>query len=84
MNNVVNLCETQRTSKLNINSHKINDNDIVLVYHEMVSSHFWRIAIVTRVLPGRDSEIRRAIVKMTKTNTIRKRLVSKLFTVKNT
>ena len=36
MNNVVNLRETQRTSKLNINSQKINVNDIVLVYDEMV------------------------------------------------
>ena len=29
---VINLCETQRTSKLNINSLKINVNDIVLVF----------------------------------------------------
>ena len=36
MNNVVNLRETQRTSKLNINSKKINVSDIVLVYDEMV------------------------------------------------
>ena len=57
MNNVVNLRETQRTSKLNINL-KISVNDIVLVYDEMVPRHFWRIAIVTGVLPSRDSEIR--------------------------
>ena len=43
MNNVVNLRETQRTSKLNINSQKNNVNDIVLVSDEMVPSHFWRI-----------------------------------------
>ena len=36
MNDLVNLSETQRTSKLNINSQKINVNDIVLVYDEMV------------------------------------------------
>ena len=30
MDDVVNLHETQRTSKLNINCHKINVNDIVL------------------------------------------------------
>ena len=29
---VVNLRETQRTSKLNINSLKVNVNDIVLVF----------------------------------------------------
>ena len=84
MDDVVNLHETQRTSKLNINCHKINVNDIVLVYDEMVPTYFWRIAIVTGVLPSRDSEIRRAIVRMTKTNTILKRPVNKLFTVKNT
>ena len=57
---VVNLRETQRTSKLNINSPKINVNDIVLVYDEKVPIHFWRIAIVTGVLPSRDSETKRS------------------------
>ena len=41
----VNLRETQRTSKSNINFLKINVNDIVLVFHENVPRHF-RIAIV--------------------------------------
>ena len=76
--------ETQRTSKLNIDSLKININDIVLDFYEKVSRHFWRIAIVTRVLPSRDSEIRGAIVRIAKTNTILKRPVNKLFAVENT
>ena len=80
---VVNLCETQRTSKLNINSLKINVNDIELIFYEKVPRHFWRIAIVTRVLPSRNSEIRGAIVKITKTNTILKRLVKRLFVVES-
>ena len=33
---VVNLRETKRTSKLNVNSPKNNDNDIVLVYDSLV------------------------------------------------
>ena len=45
---VVNLRETQRTSKLNIDSLKINVNDIVLVIYEKVPRHFWRIAIITQ------------------------------------
>ena len=49
----------------------------------MVPRYFWRIAIVTGVLPSRDSEIRGAIVRIAKTNTILKRPVNKLFTVKN-
>ena len=82
---VINLRETQRTSKLlNINSLKIYINDIVLVIYEKVPKHFWRIAILTLVLPGKDSEIRVAIVRITKTNTILKHLVYKLFTVENT
>ena len=56
-------------------SIKINVNDIVLVFYEKVLRHFWRIAIVTRVLPSRDSEIREAIVRIAKTNTILKRPV---------
>ena len=47
---IVNLRETQRTSKLNINPLKINVNDIVLVFYEKVPKHSWRFAIVTRVL----------------------------------
>ena len=55
---VVSLREIKRTSKLNINSPKIND--IVLVNDEKVPRRFWRIAIVTELLSSRDSEIRRA------------------------
>ena len=49
---------TTGTSKLNINSSKINVNDIVLVHDAKVPRHFWRIAIVTGVLPSRDSKIK--------------------------
>ena len=56
----------------------------MLVFHEKVPKHFWRIAIVTRILPSRDSEIRGATVRIRKTNTIFKCPVNKLFAVKNT
>ena len=65
------------------NSLKINVNNIVLVYDEKVPTHFWRIVIVTDVLPSGDSEIRGAIVRIAKTHTILKRPVNKLFTVQN-
>ena len=85
MNNVVvSLRETQRTSKLNINFQKINFIDIVVVYDKIVSINFWRIPIVTGVLPNRDSETRGAIVRMAETNATLKRPVNKLFTVRNT
>ena len=80
----MNLRETQRTSKLNINSLKINVNDIVLIFYEKVPRYFRRISIVTRALPSRDSEIRGPIMRIAKTNTILKRPVNKLFTVENT
>ena len=81
---VVKLRVTQRTSKLNINSSKINVNDIVLVNDEKAPKRFWRIAIVTGVLPSRDSEIRETIVRIAKSNAILKRPLNKLFTVENT
>ena len=56
----------------------------MLVYDEKVPRHFWRIAIVTGVLPSRDSEIAGAIVRIAKTNAILKRPVNKLFTFENT
>ena len=80
----MNLHETQRTSKLKIDFLKINLNDIVLVFYKKVLRHFWRIAIVTRILPSRDSEIRGAIVIIAKTNTILERPINKLFAFENT
>ena len=56
----------------------------MLVFHEKVLRHFWRFAIIAPVLPSRDSEIRGAIVRVAKTNTILKRPVNKLFTIENT
>ena len=42
----------------------------MLVYNKKVPRHFYRISIVTRVLPSGDSEIRGPIVRTAKTNTI--------------
>ena len=56
----------------------------MLIYGEKVSKHFWRITVVAGVLPSRDSEIRGAIVKIAKTNTILKRPTNKLFITENT
>ena len=78
------LRETQRTSKLSIDSLKINVYDIALVFYEKLLRHFSKISIVTRALPSRDSEIRGVIVRIAKTNTIFKRPFSKLFAVENT
>ena len=81
---VVNLRETQRPLKLNINSKKNNVNDIVLVYDEKIPKHFSKTAVVAGVLPSRDSEIRRAVVRIANTNTTLKRPIDKIFTVENT
>ena len=86
---VVNLRQTQRTSKItpqisNTNSSKISINNIVLVYDEKVPRQFWRISIVTRVLPCRNSEIRGVIVDIAKANTIFKRFLNRFFTIENT
>ena len=80
---VINVRETQRTSKLNINFPKINVNDVALVY-EKVFRNFWIIAIVTGTLPSRNSKIRGAIARIAKNNTILKRPLNKLFPNENT
>ena len=56
----------------------------MLVYDEKVPEQFWRIAIVTGVLPSKDSETKGAIVRIKKTNAILKRPVSKLFPIEYT
>ena len=68
---VVNLGETQRTSKLNINFLKINVIKIV-IYEK-----------VPRELPSRDSEIRGAKVRIARTNTIPKRPINYLLGIEN-
>ena len=78
----MNLRKTHRTSKVNIDSLKIID--IVLIFYEKVPRHFWKISLVTRVLPSRDSEIRGIILRIAKTNRILRRPVNKLFAVENT
>ena len=79
---IVNLCGKQRRLKLNINFSKINVNN--------GASLWWKGTQILlehchsrRVLPNRDSEIREAIVKITKTNTILKHPINKLFTIEN-
>ena len=36
--------------------YKLPKNYVVLVYVENVTRHFWRISIVTEVLPSRSSD----------------------------
>ena len=79
----MNLRQTQRISKLNVDSLEINIDDIVLVFYEKVPTHFWKISMVTRVLPSRNSKIRGVIVGIAQANTILKRSVNKLFAVEN-
>ena len=54
------------------------------IYDEQAPLRFWRIAIVAGVLPSRNSDIRGAIVRIAKTNTILKRPANKLSPIKNT
>ena len=47
-------------------------NYVVLVNDEKVPQHFWRISIVTGILPNRASERKGAIVRIKKANVILK------------
>ena len=55
---------------------------MLVIFHKL-PRYFWRIAIVTRLLPSRDSETRKAIVRTANTNTILKRPVNNIFAAKN-
>ena len=61
--------------------YKLPKNYAVLVYDEKVLRQFWRIAIVTGVLPSKNSERKGAMVRIKKTNAIHKRPVNKLFLI---
>ena len=50
--------------------YELLNNYAALNYDGKVSRHFWRIAIVTGVLPSRDFEIKEEIVTVLKTNAI--------------
>ena len=56
----------------------------MIVYDKKEPRLFWRIAIVTRLLHSIDSGTKRAILRITKTNTILKRPINKLFSTENT
>ena len=64
--------------------YKLSKKHVALVYDEKVPRHFRRIAIVTGVLPGTDSEIKGTIARIKKTNAIFKHPVNKLFSVEYT
>ena len=61
--------------------YKLPKNNAVLVYNKKVPRNIWRIVIVTGVLSSRDSEIKGAIVRIKKTNSIVKRHVNELFPI---
>ena len=46
--------------------YKLPKNYVVLVYDEKIPRHFWRIVIVTGILPSRDSETKRSDVRIKK------------------
>ena len=50
----------------------------------MMPRRFWGIAIVTGVLPSKDSEIKGAKVRIKKTNAILKHPVKKVFPIEYT
>ena len=56
--------------------YKLPKNYVELVCDGKVYWHFWRIAIVTGVLPRRDFETKEEIVGISKTDAILKRLVN--------
>ena len=56
----------------------------MLDYDQKVLRHFWKIAIVTGVLPSRDSDIKGAIMRIKKTNAVLKRPLNKLFLIEYT
>ena len=56
----------------------------MLLYDKKVPRNIWRTAIVTRLLPRTDFQIREAIARIAKTNTILKHPLNKLFAVENT
>ena len=60
--------------------YKLPKNYGVLVYDEKVPRLFCRIAVVTSMLPSRDSETRTTIVRIKKANTILKRPINKPYT----
>ena len=64
--------------------YKLHKNYFLLAYDEKVPRRFWKMAIVTGILPSRDSEIKGAIGRIKKTNPILKHPINKLFPIEYT
>ena len=71
---------TWDTTKIRI-KYKLPKNYVLLVYDEKMRRLFWKISIVTGILPSIDSEIKRAKEKNKKANAVLKRPVNKLFRI---
>ena len=56
--------------------YELLNNYVALNCDGKVSRHFWRISIVTGVLPSRGFEIKGEIVRIVKTNAILERLIN--------
>ena len=92
LNNIVNhfwnrwqkeyLCnqrETHKPNKLRIPLLIIEVNDIVIVHVDKLPRSQWKLGLVTELIPGRDTKVRGAKVRLSKTNTIITRPVNKRY-----
>ena len=54
-------------------------NDIAIVHVDKLTRSQWKLGLVTALIPGRDTKVRGAKVRVSKTNTVITRSVNKLY-----
>ena len=74
-----NLRETHKPNKLRTTLPIIKVNDIVMVCAAKLPRSQWKLGLVTELIPGQDTKVRGAKVRLSKTNTIITRPVNKLY-----
>ena len=73
-----NLRETHKPNKSRTTFPIIEVNDIVIVHVDKLPGPQWKLGLVTKLIPGRDTKARGAKAHLSKTNTIITRPVNKL------
>ena len=58
------LCNSHKTEKGTSKHEIIAEGDVVLVHDDLVKQGFWKIELVTKVIPGRDDVVQGAVVKV--------------------
>ena len=77
------LCENHKFTSTNKNHPTISLNDVVLIEEERKPRFTWKMGIVVQLIKGKDDNIRGAIVRVPKSNSLITRPICELYHIES-